>query len=462
MPPKKKQKVSPPYPPVPKTVLDKIMSVCCEVDKPSRQAIKKALANKYNYTNEGAINSALTQGVKMGKLIQKGQSFYTPGSMPSEYEPEQEKWTPLPADDKHAPGDGMNGMNSNISNGFPEQRIDCIRLAENRSFWKFAFHLQELVLLYRELGDHDKGDGFLKALHNMIDLSNNDYDDQKKDIGIGHKDMVTDMVKDDVKYLRDIHCVGASTVKLIEEWIETGTMKRLEDLRKEATPSITEWVRHKLNGEEKEEAKDDTKETVFHLTFEYDGKTYTVDGTYSEEYRLPGSDGNTWLHFDGALKHGIHPSIAKVTGDVYFGCHGEGCCDLEDLGDGKFDQSEHSDEALADAILKAFVKNAPVSTTMNPEPDCLCPLEYGELKERIYGSEKEEEEEEEEEEFEEKKDCISTIFVLRATARGGTIDGVIPPGARLASGAQCTFIPHRTATPPRCAVEVLRKRTRTR
>jgi hypothetical protein len=113
-----------------------------------------------------------------------------------------------------------------------------------------------LVLLYRELGDHDKGDGFLKALHNMIDLSNNDYDDQKKDIGIGHKDMVTDMVKDDVKYLRDIHCVGASTVKLIEEWIETGTMERLEDLRKEATPSITERVRYMLNGEEFEAKHD--------------------------------------------------------------------------------------------------------------------------------------------------------------------------------------------------------------
>ena len=377
--------------------------------------------------------------------------------MPPKKKQKTPVWKPLPPNDKHLPG-----QPGKLSEGFPKRSLQTIENSDNRSFWKFAFHLQELVLLYRELGDHDKGDGFLKALHNMIDLSNNDYDDQKKDIGIGHKDMVTDMVKDDVKYLRDIHCVGASTVKLIEEWIETGTMKRLEDLRKEATPSITEWVRHKLNGEEKEEAKDDTKETVFHLTFEYDGKTYTVDGTYSEEYRLPGSDGNTWLHFDGALKHGIHPSIAKVTGDVYFGCHGEGCCDLEDLGDGKFDQSEHSDEALADAILKAFVKNAPVSTTMNPEPDCLCPLEYGELKERIYGSEKEEEEEEEEEEFEEKKDCISTIFVLRATARGGTIDGVIPPGARLASGAQCTFIPHRTATPPRCAVEVLRKRTRTR
>jgi DNA polymerase/3'-5' exonuclease PolX len=265
MPPKKKQKVSPPYPPVPKTVLDKIMSVCCEVDKPSRQAIQKALATKYNYTNQQAINSALTQGVKIGKLIQKGQSFYTPGSEPSEYEPEQEKWTPLPADDKHAPGDGMNGMNSNISNGFPEQRIDCIRLAENRSFWKFAFHLQEMCYLYQQTGDDSRAGSFQEALDNMLDLSEHNYEHYNKDkygniIGIGHEDMGTDMVKNDVKCLRDIYGVGASTVKLIEEWIETGTMKRLEDLRKEATPSITEWVRHKLNGEDEDEEEEEEEE----------------------------------------------------------------------------------------------------------------------------------------------------------------------------------------------------------
>ena len=120
-----------------------------------------------------------------------------------------------------------------------------------------------MVLLYRELGDHDKGDGFLKALHNMLDLSNHNAEDQKKDkglngnyIGIAQENMGTDMVKDDVKCLRDIHCVGASTVTLIEEWIETGTMKPLEDLRKEATPSITERVRYTLNGEEFEAKKD--------------------------------------------------------------------------------------------------------------------------------------------------------------------------------------------------------------
>jgi hypothetical protein len=168
--------------------------------------------------------------------------------MPPKKKQKTQEWKPLPPNLKHRPGSSYLDS-SYLSPTFPQDYTGKIENSDNRSFWKFAFHLQELVLLYRELGDHDKGDGFLKALHNMIDLSNNDYDDQKKDIGIGHKDMVTDMVKDDVKYLRDIHCVGASTVKLIEEWIETGTMKRLEDLRKEATKSITSRVRYTLNGE---------------------------------------------------------------------------------------------------------------------------------------------------------------------------------------------------------------------
>jgi ribosomal protein S13 len=246
----------------PKTVLEKIIDVCGDMDKPSRQAIKKALAEKHQYTNEAAMKKALLQGVKSGKLIQKGQSFYAPGSEPSEYELEPKKWTPLPPDEKHAPGDGMNGMNSNISDGFPEQYRGINKNSEKRSFWKFAFHLQEMVLLYRELGDHDKGDGFLKALHNMLDLSEHNYEDHNKDkfgnyIGIGHEDMGTDMLKNDVTCLRDIYGVGASTVKLIEEWIETGTMKRLEDLRKEATPSITERVRYTLNGEDEEEEEEE-------------------------------------------------------------------------------------------------------------------------------------------------------------------------------------------------------------
>ena len=239
----------------PKTVLEKIIDVCGDIDKPSRQAIKKALAEKHQYTNEAAMKKALLQGVKSRKLIQKGQSFYAPGSEPSEYEPEPEKWIPLPPDEKHAPGDGMNGMNSNISDGFPEQYRGINKNSENRSFWKFAFHLQELVFMYKEAEDDSRAGTFQEALDNMLDLSNHNYEHYNKDkhgnyIGIGHEDVGTDMVKNDVKCLRDIYGVGASTVTLIEEWIETGTMKRLEDLRKDSTPSITERVRYMLNGDD--------------------------------------------------------------------------------------------------------------------------------------------------------------------------------------------------------------------
>ena len=69
----------------------------------------------------------------------------------------------------------------------------------------------------------------------MLDCSNHNYEDMDKYgnyIGIGHEDMGRDMVANDVKCLRDIHGVGASTVKLIEEWIETGKLKRLEDFKK--------------------------------------------------------------------------------------------------------------------------------------------------------------------------------------------------------------------------------------
>ena len=267
MPPKKKQKVSPPHPPVPKTVLDKIISVCGEIDKPSRQAIKKALANTYNYTNENAITSALTQGVKMKKLVQKGQSFYTPGSEPSEYEPEPKKWIPLPPDEKHREQrQDFHGhtmvSHSCLSGGFPSLSLSEIRRADNRSFYKFAFHLQELIYLYHESGDEGRAGTFQEALDNMLDLSGYEMehcntlnctvatDKYGNHIGISQDDMGTDMVKDDVKCLRDIYGVGASTVSLIEEWIETGSMKRLENLRNEVDDTIREKVHYSLNFED--------------------------------------------------------------------------------------------------------------------------------------------------------------------------------------------------------------------
>ena len=69
--------------PEPKTVADKIKQVCTDAflkkEKPSRQYIKKAMAEKYDYTNESIIKMLLGSMVKYGKLIQKGQTFYARG-----------------------------------------------------------------------------------------------------------------------------------------------------------------------------------------------------------------------------------------------------------------------------------------------------------------------------------------------------------------------------------------------
>ena len=185
-------------------------------------------------------------------------------SVPSKYKPEPKKWTALPPDEKHREGGrdfhGNTLMSSNHSGGFPAlSRID-INNADKRSFWKFAYHLQELIYLYHETGDIGRCDSFQEALDNMLDLSGHDNernntleghiarDKYGNYIGISDDDMGRDMVTDDVKCLRDIFGVGASTVKLIEEWIETGTMKRLEDMREKADLTILEKVRHSLKG----------------------------------------------------------------------------------------------------------------------------------------------------------------------------------------------------------------------
>ena len=224
-----------------------------------------------------------------------------------------EEWKPLPADEKH-----RSDLPGKLSEDFPKRYRDTIDNADNRSFWKFAFHLQEMILLYREGGDHDKGDGFLKALNNMLDLSDHNYEKKDKygnSIGIGHKDMGTDMVKDDVKCLRDIYCVGASTVKLIEEWIETGTMKRLEDLRKEATPAITERVRYTLNGEDEEE------EEEFEVKHDYIPDFLIALGELADLYEKQGDFRATAMRraiiaLEGQIITGVEDIKLFVLGDL--------------------------------------------------------------------------------------------------------------------------------------------------
>ena len=87
----------------PKTVADKIKQVCTDAflkkEKPSRQYIKKGMAEKYDYTNESIIKMLLGSMVKYGKLIQKGQTFYARGFVPSDFEPEPEEWKPLPPEE---------------------------------------------------------------------------------------------------------------------------------------------------------------------------------------------------------------------------------------------------------------------------------------------------------------------------------------------------------------------------
>jgi len=226
----------------PKTVADRIEQVCkdafLEKDKPSRQYIKKAMAEKYDYTNEAMIKKTLGLMVKSGKLIQEGQTFYAKGFKP---EPEPEIWKPLPPDDKHYP----HGNEGGLSHTFPFSYNVEITHGDERSFWKFLYNMYQLEVLYRETGDEDRAVAFNTAWSNMLDFSNHNY--EKKDrygnyIGIGHEDMSSNMEANDVKCLRDIYGVGASTVKLIEEWIETGKLKRLEDLKKKCSASVSKDI----------------------------------------------------------------------------------------------------------------------------------------------------------------------------------------------------------------------------
>ena len=80
----------------PKTVADKIKQVCTDAflkkEKPSRQYIKKAMAEKYDYTNESIIKMLLGSMVKYGKLIQKGRTFYAHDFVPEDDKEQEEEF----------------------------------------------------------------------------------------------------------------------------------------------------------------------------------------------------------------------------------------------------------------------------------------------------------------------------------------------------------------------------------
>jgi hypothetical protein len=57
--------------------------------------------------------------------------------MPPKKKQKTPVWKPLPPNDKHLPG-----QPGKLSEGFPKRSLQTIENSDNRSFWKFAFHLQ--------------------------------------------------------------------------------------------------------------------------------------------------------------------------------------------------------------------------------------------------------------------------------------------------------------------------------
>ena len=172
--------------PEPKTVADRIEMLCQHGygmrEKPSRQYIKKAMAEKYDYTNEANIKKTLGQMVKFGKLIQEGQTFYAKGFILEDDEEEFES-------------------------------------------------------------KHDYMPGFLEALGELADIYE-DQDDFRKTalrraITALEGQIITSV--EDIKLfnLIDLNGVGKSTLEMLEEFIDTGKIKRLVDLK--AAPDQVEW-----------------------------------------------------------------------------------------------------------------------------------------------------------------------------------------------------------------------------
>ena len=172
--------------PEPKTVADRIEMLCQHGygmrEKPSRQYIKKAMAEKYDYTNEANIKKTLGQMVKFGKLIQEGQTFYAKGFILEDDEEEFES-------------------------------------------------------------KHDYMPGFLEALGEPADIYE-DQDDFRKTalrraITALEGQIITSV--EDIKLfnLIDLNGVGKSTLEMLEEFIDTGKIKRLVDLK--AAPDQVEW-----------------------------------------------------------------------------------------------------------------------------------------------------------------------------------------------------------------------------
>ena len=165
----------------PKTVADKIKQVCTDAflkkEKPSRQYIKKAMAEKYDYTNESIIKMLLGSMVKYGKLIQKGQTFYARDFVPEDDEQQEEEFE----------------------------------------------------------SKHDYMPGFLEALGELTDLYEKEDDFRatsfRRAITALEGQIITSV--EDIKLFNPIELkgVGKSTLTMLEEFITSGKIEKLEEKR---------------------------------------------------------------------------------------------------------------------------------------------------------------------------------------------------------------------------------------
>jgi hypothetical protein len=162
--------------------------------------------------------------------------------------------------------------------------------------------------------------------------------------------------------LAELTGVGKSTLEMLTEFIETGKIERLEEMRPEekATPDQVEW----FSSLTKEQAGyiqdwwDETGErkccvgTGLPYTFEHDGKEYKVDGDVEES------------EYGGALHGLIFDGNVYLNGDEWFGSvsitwNASGFGDDENecsigCGDGGDEELVEGHEDFEEACFEAF------------------------------------------------------------------------------------------------------------
>jgi len=205
---------------------------------------------------------------------------------------------------------------------------------------------------------HDYIPDFLKALGELADLYEKQGDFRatamRRAIIALEGQIITGVEDIKLFVLGDLKGVGKGTLGMLEEFIENGTIQRLEDLRpkpakrfwklaetdvRKAVAELPEDIKLTVDGEghlllnDRNRDQDIGRGCPF--TFEYEGDTYEVDGKadISEYGGIP--DG---LEFEGTItKNGKQSSKLTMEVRVHKGC--DGCefdlsvdFDLEELG----------------------------------------------------------------------------------------------------------------------------------